>query len=296
MQGSLVKTITSDGLELAGFWMDAKSDVAVFHSHGTAGDFYTHKFIDVEAEQLAKEKISLLTANNRGHDVFTDIRKHANGSVEWTQIGGAYEEFEDSLFDIAAWVEFLSNRGVKRIILQGHSLGPNKNIYYQYKKQDARIISFIHLSPQNDAGLMLRKFGREKYIEVNKMIHVKLQEGKGREMLPDEFIEVCPISVQGYAGYFIEDGVGNLFPYHNPQNPNWNIVQSTKEPQLLIFGQKDPYITPSVIDAVTIFRSKTNSASLFTSKIIDDASHSFLGYETKLVDEIIAWIKKIIIS
>lgn len=296
LQGSLVKTITSDGLELAGFWEDAKSDVAVFHSHGTAGDFYTHKFIGVEAERLAKDGISFLTANNRGHDVFADIRKYDGENVDWTQIGGAYEIFEDSLLDIGAWVEFLSTRGVKKIILQGHSLGPNKNIYYQYKKQDTRVISFIHLSPQNDAGLMRRKFGQAKYEEVNRMIHKKLQEGKGREILPDEFIEMCPISVQGYSGYFIEDGAGNLFPYHNSQNPNWKIVQSINEPQLLIFGQKDPYITPSVTDAVTIFRSKAKSNLLFTSKIIDDASHSFLGYETKLVDEIIAWIKKIIIS
>ncbi len=296
ISGYLVKTITSDGLELAGFWNDAKSDVAVFHSHGTAGDFYTHKFIEIEAEKLAKEKISFLTANNRGHDVFADIRKHVDGKVEWTQIGGAYEIFEESLLDIGAWVEFLSDRGVKKIILQGHSLGPNKNIYYQYKKQDSRILGFIHLSPQNDAGLMYHKFGQKKYEEVNRMIHEKLMLGKGREMLPDEFVEVCPISVQGYSGYFIEDGVGNLFPYHNPQNPNWKIVQSMKEPQLLIFGQKDPYITPSVTDAVTIFRSKTKNPSLFTSTIIDEASHSFLGYEVKLVDEIISWIKKIITS
>ena len=292
LNGSLVKTITSDGLEHTGFWMDQKSDTAVFHTHGTAGDFYTHKFVEVEGEQLASRKISFLTANNRGHDVYADIRKHNGEQIDWTQIGGAYEIFEESLLDIGVWVEFLSDRGVKKIILQGHSLGPNKNIYYQYKKQDLRILGFIHLSPQNDAGLMRHKFGQKKYDEVNKMIHKKLQEGKGREMLPDEYIEVCPISVQGYSGYFIEDGVGNLFPYHNPHNPNWNIVRSIKEPQLLIFGQKDPYITPSVPDAVTIFRSKAKNPSLLTSKIIDDASHSFVGYEKELVDEIIKWIKR----
>ena len=83
LTGSLVKTITSDGLELAGFWMDAKSDVAVFQSHGTAGDFYTHKFIEVEGEQLTKNHISFLTANNRGHDVYADIRKHVNETIRW---------------------------------------------------------------------------------------------------------------------------------------------------------------------------------------------------------------------
>lgn len=118
LQGSLVKTITSDSLELAGFWMDQKSDIAVFHSHGTAGDFYTHKFVEVEAEQLASQKISFLTANNRGHDVYADIRKRNGEQIDWAQIGGAFEIFEESLLDIGAWVEFLSDRGIKRLFFR----------------------------------------------------------------------------------------------------------------------------------------------------------------------------------
>lgn len=272
--------------------MDQKSEVAVLYSHGTAGDFYTHKFIEVVGEQLASQKISFLTANNRGHDVFADIRKHNGEQIDWVQVGGAYEKFEDSLFDIAAWVEFLSKHGVKKIILQGHSLGPNKNIFYQYKKQDPRIIAFIHLSPQNDAGLMRHKFGEEKYKSVNQMIAKKLEEGKAREMLPDEFIEVCPISVGAYSGYFMEDGVGNLFPYLSPDNPNWRVLGSIKEPQLLIYGEKDIYILPSVADAVKIFGSKVKNSQSFTSKIITNASHSYVGYEKELTDEIMKWIKQ----
>ena len=217
MNGELVKTITSDGLELAGFWMDQKSDIAVLHTHGTAGDFYTHKFIEVEGEQLASQNISFLTANNRGHDVIADIRKLEGDQIGWKQVGGAYENIEESVFDIDAWVQFLVSRGVKKIILQGHSLGPNKTIYYQYKNQNPYVVGFIHISPQNDAGLMRDKFGQKKYERVNQMIHEKLKQGKGREILPEEFFEVCPISVQGYSGYFIEDAIGNLFPYHNPK-------------------------------------------------------------------------------
>lgn len=63
--GNLVKTITSDGLEHKGFWMNQKSDIAIFHSHGTSGNFYFHEFIEKEAEMLAKKGISFLTANNR---------------------------------------------------------------------------------------------------------------------------------------------------------------------------------------------------------------------------------------
>ena len=165
LSGQLVKTVTSDGLELQGFWADKGSEVAVFHSHGTSGDFYTHKFIEVEGEKLSADGSSFLTANNRGHDVFADLRKHSKGKVEWSTIGGGFEKFEDCVFDIKAWVDFLEKQGVKKIILQGHSLS-QKILYYQHKEKDSRVIGQIHLSPQNDAGLMYYALGKEKYAET----------------------------------------------------------------------------------------------------------------------------------
>src|SRR5512135_1912213 len=116
--GNLVKAVTSDGLELAGFWTDQKSDTAIIHTHGTAGDFYTHKFIETEEKELSEQRISFLSANNRGHDVFADIRKYNGKDVGWVQIGGAYEKFEESVIDIEAWTSFLKKQGVKKIILQ----------------------------------------------------------------------------------------------------------------------------------------------------------------------------------
>lgn len=293
MHGSLVKTITSDGLELAGFWADAKSDVAVFHSHGTAGDFYTHKFVEVEAEHLAKEGISFLTANNRGHDVFADIRKHVNGRVEWTQIGGGFEKFEDCVLDIASWLDFLTSQGVKRVILQGHSLS-QKVLYYQHIKHDPRVIGQIHLSPQNDAGVMKSILGDTRYKEVNAMIAQKLKEGKNRELLPQELSAVCAMAVQGYAGYLTEDGIGNLSPYHNPSSSHWKIIETTVDPLLVIFGSTDVYMKPSVREAVKLWKEKATSAKSISVEIIEGAPHSYLEYEEKLVDVIYDWIRALV--
>ena len=293
MKGELVKAITEDGLELKGFFSDQKSDIAVLHFHGTAGDFYTHEFVEVEGEKLAREKISFLSSNNRGHDAYANIRKHKNGKVEWTQIGGGFEKFEDCLYDINAWINFLIKRGVKRIILQGHSLGPNKNIYFQAKNPNKYIQGFIHLSPQNDAGLMKSKLGNEKYKKINLMIEQMVKDNQGDQVLAKELQELCPISALAYSGYFIENGVGNLFPYHNPDNKNWTILNKIKEPQFLIFGEEDPYIKPSVNEAIDVFESKINKLSQLKSNIIKGASHSYLGYEKELAEVIFNWIKKI---
>ncbi len=292
--GYLVETITSDGLELKGFWADAKSDVAVLHSHGTAGDFYTHKFIEVEAELLATKGTSFLTANNRGHDVYADIRKHVDGKTEWKQIGGGFEKFEDCVLDIAAWLDFLAEQGVKRVILQGHSLS-QKALYYQHMKHDPRVIGQIHLSPQNDAGLMYDALGKEKYEKTNAMVKKMVDEGKGNEILPKEFSPVSYItSALMYNGYLTEEGAGTLSPYHNPRSPNWKVLADTVDPLLVVFGSADGYMKPSVVEAVRLWKEKAVSAKSITVELIDGAPHSYVGFETQLVDVIQNWIQKFV--
>lgn len=292
LNGQLVKTITSDGLELVGFWMNQKSDIAVFHSHGTAGDFYTHKFIEVEGEKLATEKISFLTANNRGHDVYADIRKHEKGTVGWTQIGGGFEKFEDCILDIEAWVDFLVKRGVKKIILQGHSL-TQKALYYQHMKHDPRVVGHILLSSQNDAGIMYYALGKKEYEKTNKDIADMVKNGKGNTLLPTK---LSPVSYQTtalmYFGYLTEEGAGTLTPYHNPTSPNWKILESMKEPLLIVYGGADAYMKPSVDDATKQMKLHTHLNKNTTIKVIPNAVHSYIGHEEELIKTIIDWIER----
>lgn len=292
LNGQLVKTITSDGLEHVGFWMDQKSDIAVLHSHGTAGDFYTHKFIEVEGSLLAKNKISFLTANNRGHDVYADVRKHEGKKTSWTTIGGGFERFEDCLIDIQAWIDFLLKQGVKKIILQGHSLS-QKSLYYQYVRKNRNVIGQIHLSPQNDDGLMYYSLGPKKYKEINAKIKKMIKDGKGNEILPKEFSPVSYVtSAQMYHGYLTDYGAGTLTPYHHPQSSNWKIISKVKEPMLVIFGSEDAYMKPSVEIAVKLVKEKTAKTPNTTVQIIKGATHSYIGYEEELSQSIVDWIKK----
>lgn len=290
LNGALVKTITEDGLEHAGFWMDQKSDIAVFHSHGTAGDFYTHKFIETEGEMLSKLGISFLTANNRGHDVYADIRKHTKKGVEWTQIGGGFEKFEDCVLDIGAWLDFLTQQGVKKVILQSHSL-TQKILYYQHQTHDPRVAGQILLSSQNDAGLMYYALGEDKYKKTNLKIEKMVQEGKGNEKLPKELSPVSyETSALMYLGYLTELGSGTLTPYHSPNSPQWKVLEEIKEPLLIIYGGADAYMKPSVQEAVKLMKKHAKSSKSLTVQIIKNATHSYIGYEDILVKSIINWI------
>ncbi len=294
MEGSLVKTITSDCLELAGFWMKSNSNTALLHVHGTAGDFYTHKFIEQEGLALNKNKVSFLTVNTRGHDVYADLRRHNGNNIEWKSIGGGFETFEDCVLDIQAWVDFLMKQGVKKIILQGHSLGAQKVLYFQYKTKNPIVVGQIHLSPQNDAGYMLVKNREKKYKEIDQVIKKLINDGKGKDLLPPELCIICPMSAITYSGYLLEDGSGTLHPYHNPASKNWKAFENMKESTLVVFGEKDSFInhsckSKSVDEIVDLLKSKKTKD--LTVKVIKDANHSYMGTEDELMRVIISWLQ-----
>jgi hypothetical protein len=294
LAGNLVTTISSDGLEHKGFWVDQQSDIAVFHSHGTSGNFYHHEFIEKEAEMLSNKKVSFLTANNRGHDVYADIRKHIGNKIEWYSGGGGFEKFEDCLIDISAWLDFLENQGVNKIILQAHSL-TQKILYYQWKKKDKRVIGQIHISPCNDAGMVKLRVGEKKYKQINSLVSRLIKKGKGDELLPKECFIVCPMSALAYYGYLTDEGPGNLFPYHDPTSKKWEALKSIKEPILATFGENDKYINGSCKENAAhfvshLFEVKAESSEKARAVIIPHANHSYIGTESLLIRIISDWL------
>ena len=288
MDGRLVKTVTSDGYELQGFWIDMGGETAVFHSHGTAGDFYTHKFIDVIGGRVSGLGVSFLTANNRGHDVYAYLRRYVDGKVRWVQVGGAFERFEDCIFDIGGWLDFLEGQGVRKVVLQGHSLC-QKLLYYQSLKCDRRVAGQIYISPGSDASYVYYSLGAERYREANIMVKRMVEEGRGEEMLPEELAIVCPMAALAYHGYMSEEGSGNLFPYHDPESPRWGALSRVEEPILIIFGGADRFIKPSVEAASRLFEEK-GGGSKVEVRVVDGANHSFVGSEDELSEIIVEWL------
>ena len=293
MEGELAKVITSDGIELAGFFAYSKGETAILHIPGTGGDFYTHGFVEPLASAYKKIRFPFLLANNRGHDVFPDIRKHnPDGKIEWATIGSAYERFADSGKDIRAWIDFLERRGKTKIILQGYSYGANKAVSYAAKENDARVAGLIILSGANDTGLMQDLLGKEKYGLVCAQVKSKIAEGKGSELVPDELGVICKMSYATYSDYLADGGDGDILRYHDLSAKSWNVLGSVKVPILAIYGSKDKYMKPSAKAAADAIKLKATSAKSVETKIIGEAGHSFLGKEAELSGEISDWLEK----
>ena len=139
MRQELIRINSIDGIEQPGilYTPDKETDKIVIHVHGLNGNFYENRFLDILAKSYTDKGHAFLTFNNRGCGFITELIK----GNDFTVIGGCLEKFTDCLFDIEGVINWVKSRGYHKIILEGHSYGCNKVLYYYHHKKDAGIFS-----------------------------------------------------------------------------------------------------------------------------------------------------------
>ena len=131
MRVDLVQTMTRDGLRLDGAFQPpatTSTDLGVSAFclvHGTGGNFYSSTLFDACAERLLRLGCAVLRVNTRGHDGISTAALAQGGRRQ----GAAYEVVDDCRHNLAAWIDWLSERVGPRVGLIGHSLGAVKCFY-----------------------------------------------------------------------------------------------------------------------------------------------------------------------
>lgn len=121
--------------------------------------------------------------NTRGHDYLSSFIRKTDSGLTYVQIGGAYEIFEECIFDIKAWVNFLEGLGYSNVVLEGESLGPVRVVLYQHQTQDKRVRGLVLISPVDHIGLQKNAL-LDRYDEALKAAGLLIQQGKGDELMP----------------------------------------------------------------------------------------------------------------
>lgn len=81
-------------------------------------------------------------------------------------IGGCYEKFKDCLLDIEGAITYAKNKKYTEIILEGHSYGCNKVLYYYDKKRDTSIKKIILLAPCDIPQECVKFLSKEEYENI----------------------------------------------------------------------------------------------------------------------------------
>ncbi len=291
LKGELVRITTKDGLELHSLLFEPSRKVisALIHVHGWNGNLYENKFIDFVAKEVVGKGFAFLTFNNRGTGFITDLIRRKKGKVEYVKIGGSVERLEDCVIDIKATVDFLSKRGYKKIILQGHSTGCQKITLYQYRTRDKRVKGLIELAPVDDAALVKRLLGK-KYEKSLKIVKSMIKEGKDEWPIPkwisftNSYGKIVMLTAKRYLDIADPQTLGGrLFDYSGKLKEIKNIGC----PVLAIFGSKDEYeYKPE--EKLKILMMNVKNCDI---KLIKNASHGFVGFETNLSRLIGSWLK-----
>ncbi|MEJ5990891.1 alpha/beta fold hydrolase [Ramlibacter sp. PS3R-8] len=128
MQPVAIETVlTEDNVTLQVAWIaprDATRPV-LLATHGVGNSFTLSGLWRALQVLAARDGWGVAMMNNRGHDW---VAMNA-GDRRW--IGAAYEKIEDSVLDFQAGQRWLRERGHRRIVMAGHSLGGLKACYTQ---------------------------------------------------------------------------------------------------------------------------------------------------------------------
>lgn len=285
MKGELIEIETSDGLPLYGMHHKIKeSKTILINIHGTASNFYENYFMEPLSGELAKRGISTLSTNNRGAAVM-QVYPHA---------GAAIEHFEDCILDIDAWIDYALALGYKNIILQGHSLGAEKVVYYMNKgKYIEKIKSVILLGPADSYG-ETAEFCWNK-IQLKELLDEAeelVKEGNKEIFLRKKWLshgKVLPKSADSFLNFFRPNSeLSKALPLR--LGKNFKMYQKIKVPILIAIGDQEEYTVIPIKEALEALKRENHLASCFQLK---DCNHDFEGKEEELNEIIITFLKEL---
>ena len=286
----IIKFNATDGIILDGFLnkCENNTDNILIQIHGMTSNCFKNREKTI-ANKVSELDIDSLCFNNRGSEIIKYCKKE-NG--EKILQGTAYEDVEDSYYDIVGAIKFAIGLGYKNIYLQGHSLGSTK-IVYTYNKmleknnQYLKYIKAIILLSLVDIPDMLNTFTPKEFIEL---ANTKEKENKLNELMPIES-SIHPFSVKTYLKY-IKYYENINFAQYNNDNYNYKELNNIKVPLFMRWGNNKELIKQEASTLIDILRNKLNNEFLDIN-YIDGANHSYNGYENILAEDIYKFLSEV---
>lgn len=286
-----IQVATEDGYRLNGLYKEGdKSKSAVVLIHGFTSDFYSHKFYHSIAEKLESQGNAIILAQNRGTGIETEFIK-TNGDAEY--VGSFFEKIEEAHFDISAYVEFLLNEGYTKIVLAGHSLGTIKSVRYLFEGKHKDKISKLVLLAPFDKNAFMEVKAPGKWHEFIDLAKKKIDDGKGREIVPVPEWEDFAISYTTFYSWYKQDDLNCMWDFYR-KDYDFPILQKINIPVKIIVGDKDDFLIYKQLgsvpeDALNVFNKYIKDSE---TVFIKGAVHTYTDHEDEVATEVAKFVGK----
>lgn len=287
---------TIDNLNLIGLLHipDKKkiTDTVIVSVHGITSNCLKYRE-DVEANKITEMGFSYFTFNNRGHDLITNYDKVMDDEMHL--YGSCAENIYESYYDIKSAMLEMKNRGYKKIILEGHSMGCTKVVYtYNEFIINSEIdmldmVTGVILLSMVDIPTTIEEFLGKDYKKAITYLQMQRKRGKGDNLviLDNSFPPVRPNTILAY----IDDNKKIDFAKFGDKRSAFRELNNIKVPLFMRWGNIHELITQEAGELVNLMNNKIKKEDKDIG-YIDGADHNYIGKEEELSEQICKFIKK----
>lgn len=279
----LVETTTADGVRLHGALFLPETERqpagAVLILHGAGGNFYGSTLFAGLIRAVNRLGLAALSVNTRGHDAVSTAVTPSGVRM----YGAAFEVVDDCRYDVAAWLEWLRQRGYRWLTLMGHSLGAIKAIYSQVHAADTDVRAVIAISPPRlshshfAASTAAGEFLPE-YAEAARLV----EDGQGNTLMSVRFPIPYLVAASGYV-----DKYGPAERYH--------VVRHAKQvarPMLFTFGTIELRRGVAFEGLPEQLNALAGQGNDLTVAVIAGADHFYTAARGELAGQIESWLRR----
>ena len=172
----------------------------------------------------------------------------------------------------------------------GHSWGGIRSTYYKVSSSDPRVIGIVYLAPTRDGpDWAERGLGKATYDQLVAQAQAMVAAGSGdTQMVFAEGVmpEPAPADTKRHwhqtAASFLSQWGPQAMTVHTEQ------IRKLDIPILAIAGNKDTFVDLAFMRALTRAAGGPADYQWYD----DGAPHSLIGWEDRVLEDILAWTKK----
>lgn len=301
----LVEVTAADGLRLDGALYLPQSEMpadsapvglagfdAAVIVHGTGSNFYASRFLAFLADRFTKVGLAALVVNTRGHDqIGSALVRLPDGMTTSRTIGSAYETVDDCRLDLAAWLKLLAERGYRRIVLVGHSLGAVKCVYSSVQSatdEDLRaafenVAAVVAISPPrlsyDHFASSVRGPG---FLEEHAAAEKLVADGRPDALMEIRFPLPYVITAAGYLEKYGRDERYNLL----------KLVDRLPRPTLFTFGGLEIQQGIAFRGFPEALQDAKDAGAKLHIAVIASGDHNYTLVQPALMDAVERWLGK----
>lgn len=276
-----VEVITKQNIKLSGLLKSGNNKKCILFIPGMSGNFINTYFTRDLMNHCNELGYDFLYSHNQGS--FESINLPIYKNNKWSSIkkGSAYENFEDSLYDIDAWIKYVSNI-YDEIIIIAHSLGCNKIVYYLNNYNSLKIRKLILLGPQDSINFKDLSIHKGMLEEAENNIN----KGLNDKLLSKKFLGFNIMSSETYYKEINNKNINNI-PYKT-NDADYRMINNINIPIYIIIGSLD------IGEKGKIYMNNLMKNIKYGSyKILNNANHNFKDKEKELCDLILNYLKEL---